>query len=215
MRRLEEAASAFLVLFGLVFELASKHRTCYGTDDAVAAHFVAAKVSSSTTTQGAHQTPVTFSLCVWVCRAVVLLTRLAIGMLALSLRILILGISALLWELVARLSTRILTLLTIWAAGMLAMGVTRRKECGRLHTLAAVGHRELLGHAGSHREQVRHIAGCSPVARRRSSPGLWVAVVRSLVVDNRSGHIHPVEDTVAVVGIVGCVGCTDRKGQTL
>ena len=89
-----------LRLLVLVFELAAEHCAGESTEDAVAAHLVAAKVSGCTATEGAHQTTVTFLLHGWIAAAV-LLTRLGVRVLA--LRVLILTVGTLLGELVLRL----------------------------------------------------------------------------------------------------------------
>ena len=96
--------AAVLVVLGflvVVFQLAAEHCTCYGTYNAVATRFVATEVSGSTATQSAHKPSVTLLLHSWVAGAVLLLTGLAIGVLA--MRILILAIRSLLRELVLRL----------------------------------------------------------------------------------------------------------------
>ena len=89
-----------LGLLVLVFKLAAEYRAGESTQDAVAAHLVAAKVSGCTATEGAHQTTVTFLLHGWIAAAV-LLTRLGVRVLA--LRVLILTVGTLLGELVLRL----------------------------------------------------------------------------------------------------------------
>lgn len=101
---------AVLWLLVLVFKLASHDGAGNGSDDAMATQLVSAKVTSSTATKSTHQPSVALSLCVGVCGSVLLLlSRLTVGVLA--LRILVLRIGALLWELVLGLGTWILALL--------------------------------------------------------------------------------------------------------
>lgn len=111
-----------LGLLGLILELGTEDSTCYGAHDTVAAHLVASKVSSGTSTKRAHQASVALSLCVGIGRAVGLLARLAVGVVA--LRVLVLRIGALLRELVGRLSPWVgplllailsLLLLVVWS----------------------------------------------------------------------------------------------------
>lgn len=103
---------AVLWLLVLVFKLASHDGAGNGSDDAMATQLVSAKVTSSTATKSTHQPSVALSLCVGVCGSVLLLlSRLTVGVLA--LRILVLRIGALLWELVLGLGTWILALLLL------------------------------------------------------------------------------------------------------
>lgn len=116
--------STLVVVLGLlvlILELRAEYSACYCANDAMAAHLVATKVSGCTSTERAHQSPVTLSLCVGVGRAVVLLSGLgAVGIMA--LRVLVGLICALLGELVCGLSTRVCSLL-LW---VLALLVVRR-----------------------------------------------------------------------------------------
>lgn len=98
----------FLVLV-LVLELAAKNSASNGTEDAVAAHLVAAEVARCTTTESTHQTTIALSLRTGVSRAVLLLAGLAICVVALW--ILILWVGTLLWELVLGCLARILLVL--------------------------------------------------------------------------------------------------------
>ncbi len=87
-------------------------------------------------------------------------------------------------------------------------------------TLAVAGHMALLVvHVGSHREQVRHIDGCSlpadsPAAVGCSNPGL-VAVAGSPAVGSRPVPSPVVEEGIGLgEGLADNLGCIDRRGQT-
>lgn len=97
----------------LVLELAAEHRAGNGSDDTVATHLVATKVSRRTTTKRAHQASVALSLGIGVCGAVLLLAGLAVCVGTLALRVLVVGIGALLRELVLRLCAGILAWLCV------------------------------------------------------------------------------------------------------
>lgn len=99
-----------LRLLEVVLCLATKHGACYGTEDAVAAHLVAAKVSGSTATKSAHQASVTLLLHSWIA-GTILLSRLTVGILALG--ILILAVGTLLRELILRLRAGVPSLLVL------------------------------------------------------------------------------------------------------
>lgn len=106
--------ATILVVLGLlevVFGLAAKYCACYGTQNAVAAHLVATEVSGSAATESSHKPSVTLLLHSWVAGTVLLLSGLAIGILALG--ILILTIGSLLRELVLRLLTGVASLLVL------------------------------------------------------------------------------------------------------
>lgn len=98
-----------LGLLELVLKLMTEKGACKSTYDAVATSLVTAKVSSGASTKSTHQASVTLSLCVRISGAVAWLTCLRVCIL--SLGILVLWVGALLRELLARLSTRILSLL--------------------------------------------------------------------------------------------------------
>lgn len=101
-----------LRLLEVVFGLVTENCASNGTDNAVAAHLVAAKVSSSTATEGAHKATVTLLLHSWVAGAILLLLpRLPVGVLALW--VLILAIRTLLRELVVRLLAGVTSLLLL------------------------------------------------------------------------------------------------------
>jgi len=104
-----------LGLLGLVLKLRAQHSACYGTDQAVStADLATTKVAGSTTAEGTHQAPVTLGLSVGICRTIVLLARLTIGVGGLlALWVLVMRICALLRELVLGLSTRVLSLLAV------------------------------------------------------------------------------------------------------
>lgn len=99
-----------LGLLVVVLELAAEDCACEGTENTVATHLVAAKVSGSTATQSAHQAAVTFLLHGRVATAI-LLSRLAMSVLA--LRVLILPVGTLLRELVLRLRAGVAALLIL------------------------------------------------------------------------------------------------------
>ena len=106
--------AAILAGFGflvVVFKFAAEHGTCYGTQNAVAAHLVAAKVSGSTTTHSAQEASITLLLHSWVAGSILLLARLAVGVLA--LRVLVLAIRTLLRKLVLRLRAGVTSLLVL------------------------------------------------------------------------------------------------------
>ena len=106
--------AAILIVLGLlvvVFELTTEHCTGDGTDNAVATHLVAAKVSSSAAAQGAHKASVTLLLHSWVAGAILLLSGLAVGVLALW--ILVLAVGTLLRELIVRLLAGVASLLVL------------------------------------------------------------------------------------------------------
>jgi hypothetical protein len=107
-----------LGLLVLVFKLAAEHCAGESTEDAVAAHLVAAKVSGCTATESTHHTAVTFLLHGWIAAAI-LLTGLSVSVLALG--VLILTIGTLLGELVLRLRAGVASLL------ILAEGIVRQK----------------------------------------------------------------------------------------
>ena len=103
-----------LVVLGLllvVFELAAEYCTSDGTHNAMAAHLVAAKVSSSTTTHGAQKASVALLLHGGVTGTILLLSRLAVCVLALW--ILILTVRTLLRELALRLRAGVTSLLVL------------------------------------------------------------------------------------------------------
>lgn len=119
-----------LVILGLlvlVFKLAAEHCAGESTEDAVAAHLVAAEVSGCTATKSAHQTAVAFLLHGWIAAAI-LLAGLSVSVLA--LRVLILTIGTLLRELVLRLRAGVASLL------ILAEGMVRQK-CFETSTLSS------------------------------------------------------------------------------
>jgi hypothetical protein len=96
----------------VVFELTTKHCTGDGTNNAVATHLVAAKVSSSTAAQGAHKASVTLLLHSWVAGAILLLlSGLPVGVLALW--VLVLAVGTLLRELIVRLLAGVASLLVL------------------------------------------------------------------------------------------------------
>jgi len=107
-------AAILVVVLGLlqmVLGFATKHGTCYGTKNAVAAHLVAAEVSGSTATKSAHQTSVTLLLHCRIIGAVLLLSRLTVRVLALG--VLILTVGTLLGELTLRLRAGVAFLLVL------------------------------------------------------------------------------------------------------
>jgi hypothetical protein len=112
-RRLVTVVAAILVvvlgLLEVVLSLATKHGTCYGTEDAVAAHLVAAEVSGSTATKSTHQASVTFLLHSRITGSVMLLSRLTVRVLG----ILILTVGTLLRELILGLRTGVTSLLVL------------------------------------------------------------------------------------------------------
>jgi hypothetical protein len=85
-----------LGLLMLVLELAAENRACYGSKDTVSAHLIATEVASGSATYGAHKTSIALSLHIGICGAVLAWLCLAV---LLTLRVLILGVGALLWEL--------------------------------------------------------------------------------------------------------------------
>lgn len=107
------AVLVLLGLLGVVLKLAAEHCPSDGTNNAVAAHLVAAKVSSSTTAHGAEKASVTFLLHGRVTGAVLLLPGLAICVLALAVGVLVLAVRTLLWELVLRLRAGVTSLLIL------------------------------------------------------------------------------------------------------
>jgi hypothetical protein len=91
----------------LVLELGAEHRACYGAHDSMSAHLVASKVPCCTATHGAQQASIALSLRIGVGRAGLVLcglAGLAVRVLALTLRVLVRLVSALLGELVVGLS---------------------------------------------------------------------------------------------------------------
>ena len=114
LRLVTVVAAILVVVLGLlevVFSLATKHGTCYGTEDAVAAHLVAAEVSSSTATKSAHQASVTLLLHSRITGSVLLLSRLTVRVLALG--VLILTVGTLLRELILGLRAGVASLLVL------------------------------------------------------------------------------------------------------
>jgi len=96
----------------LVLELRTKHRACYGADDAMTTHFVAAEVASCTATQSTHHASVALGLGVGIGWSVPWRTWLAIlRVMLLALRILVGWVCALLRELVLWLCTGVASLL--------------------------------------------------------------------------------------------------------
>jgi hypothetical protein len=88
-------------------------------------------------------------------------------------------------------------------------------------TLVVLGHRALLvGHAGSRREQARHIADCILAAGNlavpgRNSPGCAAAVVGSFVAGSRSDRSPVAEERIGLeADIAGSPGCIDHKVRT-
>lgn len=100
-----------LRLLEVILGLATKHGACYGTENAVAAHLITAKVSRSTTTKSAHQTSITLLLHGWIAGSILLLTGLTVGVLTLG--VLILTVGTLLGKLVLRLGARVASLLVL------------------------------------------------------------------------------------------------------
>jgi hypothetical protein len=114
------AAAAVLGLLDVVLELVTHEGSGEGTDNAVAASLVSAKVPGSASTESAHETAVALALHGGIGGAVLLLARLAV--LVLALGVLVLAVGTLLWILVVRLGSRILLLL---------LAVLTAKELGR------------------------------------------------------------------------------------
>lgn len=100
-----------LRLLEVVFSLAAEHCTCYGAQNTMAAHLVTAKVSGSTATKSTHKSSVALLLHSWVTGTVLLLTRLAVGVLALW--VLVLAVRTLLRELILRLRGGVTSLLVL------------------------------------------------------------------------------------------------------
>lgn len=107
-----------LGLLVLVFELGTQHSACYGTNNAVTSHLVAAEISSRTATESAHYASVALSLGVGVGRSITWRTWLSIGrVVLLTLRILVGWVRALLRELVLWLCAWVTSLLLAVVSG--------------------------------------------------------------------------------------------------
>jgi uncharacterized membrane protein len=91
----------------LVLELAAEDRACYGSKDTMSAHLVAAEVAGCSSTKSAHEASIALRLHIGVCSAVLAWLLLAV---LLALRVLILGVGALLRELMRGCLAGILTL---------------------------------------------------------------------------------------------------------
>jgi hypothetical protein len=110
------AAAIVLGLLVLVLELGANKRARQGSNNAVTAQLVAAKVSSCTTAQSAHQAAIALTLSAGVSGSIAWGTSgLAVCVLVLALWILVCGVCALLGELVLRLSAGITALLLLLA----------------------------------------------------------------------------------------------------
>jgi hypothetical protein len=106
-------AVAVLRLLEMVLELVAHEGTGESAHDAVAASLVSAKIAGGASTESAHESTVALTLHGGISRAVLLLARLAVCVLALG--VLVLAVRALLGELVLRLRAWVL-LLAVLAA---------------------------------------------------------------------------------------------------
>ena len=105
-------AATILVVLGLlvlVFKLAAENCAGDSTNNAVAAHLVAAEVSSSTATHGAQKASVALLLHSGIAGTVLLLLS-GLGVRVLALWVLVLAVGALLRELVLRLRAGVTSL---------------------------------------------------------------------------------------------------------
>jgi hypothetical protein len=106
-------AVAVLGLLEMVLELVAHEGTGESAHDAVAASLVSTKIAGGASTESAHESTVALTLHGGISRAVLLLARLAVCVLALG--VLVLAVRALLGELVLRLRAWVL-LLAVLAA---------------------------------------------------------------------------------------------------